>query len=279
MDPHFPLPFESSENFPQLIARIWKNRRFMFYGTVIGLLFAFLLTLSLKPHYQATMIVAPPSHDSRTDSFVEGVFVYAPNVEAHIPTGRPEFIRFEQSLRGAAVSTLIFKMDHMVDKISEDSLWRGLSNRIKSPEDLSVYLYHHIQIEPIGATPSRKITYRHPDPEFAAKLLIMLRKADDQIIRTSIKAETETKIEWLKTEFAKTLNPDHRQALAQLLMSEERRRMLLSLETPYAVNVVEEASSTPSPVIPNAPLTFVLLTLVGSLCGAIYGIFRDVVPK
>lgn len=279
MDNAFSLSTETSENLPELIARIWRGRKFVFIGIAVGFVIALLLILLLKPQYEATMIVAPPSHDSRTDSFVEGVFVYAPDVEARIPTGSPEFIRFEQSLRGAAVANLIFKMDHIVDQIGDDSLWRGSSNTIKTPQDLSLYLTQHIQVETMGATSSRKITYRHPDPEFAAKLLVMLRKADDQIIRTSVKAETETKIEWLKTEFAKTLNPDHRQALAQLLMSEERRRMLLSLETPYAVNVVEEAASTPRPVVPNRPMILVMLLFVGVACGAIYTLIRDMIQK
>lgn len=272
-------PFPASENLPELMARIWRGRKFVFWGSALGFLIALFLILTLKPQYEATMIVAPPSHDSRTDSFVEGVFVYAPDVEARIPTGSPEFIRFEQSLRGAAVASLIFKMDHIVDKIGEDSLWRGSSNGIKSPQELSLYLTRHIQVETMGATSSRKITYRHPDPEFATKLLVMIRKADDQIIRTSVKAETETKIEWLKTEFSKTLNPDHRQALAQLLMSEERRRMLLSLETPYAVNVVEEAAVTPRPVVPNRPMILVTLLLVGAACGAGYTLIRDSISK
>ena len=279
MDHRHPFSIQSSENLPELMARVWQGRKFVFWGAAAGLSVAILLILFLKPQYEATMIVAPPSHDSRTDSFVEGVFVYAPDVEARIPTGSPEFIRFEQSLRGAAVANLIFKMDHMVDKISEDSLWRGVTTTIKSPQDLSLYLTNHIQIETMGATSSRKVTYRHPDPEFAAKLLVMIRKADDQIIRTSVKTETETKIDWLKTEFAKTLNPDHRQAMSQLLMSEERRRMLLSLETPYAVNVVEEAASTPRPVVPNRPLILVMLVLIGAACGAIYTLAKDAVSK
>ena len=279
MDNRYPFSSSPSENLPELIARVWRGRKFVFWGMAVGLIIALSLIILLKPKYESTMIVAPPSHDSRTDSFVEGVFVYAPDVEARIPTGSPEFIRFEQSLRGAAVASLLFKMDHMVDKIGEDSVWRGLSNDINSSQDLSLYLANHIQVETMGATSSRKITYRHPDPDFAVKLLVMMRKADDQIIRTSVKAETETKIEWLKTEFAKTLNPDHRQAMAQLLMSEERRRMLLSLETPYAVNVVEEAASTPRPVVPNRPMIVVMLLLVGAACGAVYTLVRDSVSK
>ena len=265
----------TSENLPELVARLWHHKKYPLWGMAIGLVIAFLLISFLKPQYEATMIVAPPSYDSRTNSFVEGVLVYAPEMEARIPTGNPEFIRFEQSMRGTAVASLLFKMDNIVTQIKNDSLWRGLTNDIQTPQDLALYLQRNIKIEPMGATSSRKMTYRHADPEFASKLLVLIRKADDQIIRTSVKAETETKIAWLKTEFAKTLNPDHRQALAQLLMSEERRRMLLSLETPYAVNVIEEAASTPRPVVPHRAFILVMIMGIGAICGAVYVLMKD----
>jgi hypothetical protein len=259
-------------SLPEILIRIRQHKIFIFWGLGFGVLIATVLTLLLRPHYEASMIVAPPLHDTRTQSFVDGVMVYAPDVAAHIPTGNPEFIRFEQSLRGVAVSKVLFRMEGVVSKIEEASLWRGFSNRIESPEDLSVYLKKNIRSEPIGVTASRGIRYRHPDPEFAVKLLVLLRKVDDQIIRTSIKSETETKIEWLKTEFQKTLNPEHRQALVQLLMSEERRRMLLSLETPYAVNIVEEASASPRPVVPNRTIIFLMMGFAGGLCGALMAV-------
>lgn len=257
------------DTLPDILMRIWQRKLFVIVGFGVGLLIALILSLFLKPQFEASMIVAPPLHDTRTNSFVDGVMVYAPDIAARIPTGSPEFIRFEQSLRGVAVANLLFRMDNLANKIGEDTTWRGTSDTILTAEDLSLVLQKNIQIEPIGTTASRKISYRHPDPEFAVKLLVLMRKVDDQIIRTSVKAETETKIEWLKTEFQKTLNPDHRAALVQLLMSEERRRMLLSLETPYAVNVVEEASATPRPVVPNHPFIFLAMSMVGGLCGVI----------
>jgi len=246
-----------------------KEKKYVIAGAVIGLLIAIFLILFLKPKFEVSMIVAPQLRDSRTDSFIEGVLVYAPDVEAKIPIGSPEFIRFEQSLRGATVSSLVLSIDGIVQKISDDGVWRGSGQIIKTAEELSLYLQKNIKIETIGATTSRKITYRHPDSEFGVKLLILMRKVGDQIIRTSVKTETEKKIEWLKTELNKTLNPDHRQALVQLLMSEERRRMLLSLDTPYAVNVVEEAASSPRPVTPNRPITIVLLIVIGAICGSV----------
>ena len=266
---NYPYSAHESESLPDILSKVRQKKHFVFWGIGIGLIIAVLLSLMLKPQYEASMIVAPPLVDTRTNSFVDGVMFYAPDVTAHIPTGNPEFIRFEQSLRGVAVSSLLLQMDGVANNIAKATTWRGASQEIPSPENLSLILQKEIKIEPIGATSSRKITYRHPDPKFAVQLLLLLRKVDDQIIRTSIKSETENKIEWLKSEFQKTLNPDHRNALVQLLMSEERRKMLLSLETPYAVNVVEEASVSPKPVIPNRPFIFFMMMLAGGFCGSV----------
>lgn len=271
---NYPNSIDDTETLPDMLARIWEKKYFVFWGLGIGLIISILLIVSLRPQYEASMIIAPPLYQSLTNSFVDGVMVYAPEVTAHIPTGNPEFIRFEQSLRGVAVSSLLFKMDDIAHKIAEGTTWRWGAAEILSPEELALILQKEIKIESIGVTASRKVTYRHPDPEFAVKLLVLLRKVDDQIIRTSIKEETETKIEWLKNEFKKTLNPDHREALVQLLMSEERRRMLLSLETPYAVNVVEEASASPRPVVPNHPVIFLLMSIGGCFCGAIAALLK-----
>lgn len=265
----------ASETLPEILARVWRKKTYLFWGIGIGFCFALLLIALLKPRYEASMIVAPPSHDSRTDSFVEGVFVYAPEVEAKIPTGSPDFIRFEQSLRGSNVANLLYNIDGMVDQIEKDSLWRGVHTQVDTPEELALYLASHITIETLGATASRKITYRHPDPAFAVKLLTMLRKADDQIIRTSVKSETETKIEWLKEEFKKTLNPEHRKALAQLLMTEERRRMLLSLDIPYALSIVEEAAALPKPAVPNRMFIVLSMIFIGGICGAFLALLKE----
>ncbi len=267
-------PLPTSENLPEVLKRIWSDKKYVLWGVAFGIFIAVFLILFLKPRYEASMIVAPSLQDSRTNSFVEGVLLYSPDIEARIPTGSPEFIRFEQSLRGYSVAQLLFKMDNIVDKISEDTLWRGISNPIQSPEELAIYLDKAIQIEVMGATTSRKISYLHPDQDFAVKFLTLLRKADDQIIRTSVRAESETKINWLKKEFQKTLNPDHRQALVQLLMSEERRRMLLSLDVPYAVNVVEEASVNPRAAVPNRPVIILLMIVMGAVCGAIIALIK-----
>lgn len=239
----------------------------------MGLLGAVVLCLLLKPQYEATMIVAPAIAEDLSESFVENVMVRAPSVEAQIPTGSPNFIRFEQSFRGHGVAGVVIRMDGIKDQIIKDTLWRGAGLNLTTPEELVLYLNREVKIEPIGVTTSRRIIYRHPDPAFAVRFLGLLRKVDDQLIRTSVREETSNRIEWLKKELKDTFNPDHRQALTRLLLIEERRLMLLSLDAPYAVSVVEEAAASPKPVVPHKFLICLMMTFLGFVAAAVLILF------
>jgi len=52
-------------------------------------------------------------------------------------------------------------------------------------------------------------------------------------------------------------------------MAEERRQMLLSIETPYALSVIEDAMASPRPVVPRFVLLFPLLVLSGMVVGGV----------
>jgi len=233
------------------------------------MLFGTVLLMSLRPQYEASMIVAPVSEDQLRAGFVEGRFVTAPAREVQVPLGAPDFIRFEQSLRGAAVASLFFSMESVRPKLVEDTMWRWGENRFERYEDVMVYLGRAVSIDPVGVTASRRITYRHPDPDFAAHMLQLIRKIDDQLIRVAVRNQTDEKIQWLKNELKKTLNPDHRTAIAELLMMEERRMMLLTLDAPFAVDVIEDAAVLPRPVVPNVYLILGVSSILGMLGGVL----------
>lgn len=136
---------------------------------------------------------------------------------------------------------------------------------------MSDHLVKTIRFDPISATESFRVIYRHPDSVNGVRLLRSLVKITDQLIRLDVRKDVDARVNWLKRELKSTLNPEHRQALTRLLMAEERRRMLLSIETPYAVSVVEEATSSPRPVSPNKFLLFPVLIGLGVLVA--FGVF------
>jgi uncharacterized protein involved in exopolysaccharide biosynthesis len=261
------------ENLLALVHRVWMQRKSVALGSGAGILCALLLLVFLIPHYEATMIVSPVVQNGRSGNFLEGggqrnagPIDSGGQVGAFLPE---EFTRFEQIFREQSVASVLVKYQDIMQKVSEDRSLRFGGTEISSAAELVEYLKDKLTWEPVGASSSRRISYRHPDPEFAVKFLSRVHKITDELIRAQARVETDEQISWIKRELSKTVNPDHRQALAQLLMGEERRRMLISMDRPYAAMVVEPAAFRVRPVSPQR----LLLILLASLAGGVAGFF------
>lgn len=258
------------ENLLALIHRVWAQRRFVALGSGAGILCALLLLVLLVPHYEATMIVSPVVQNGRSGNFLEngsrngGAIDSGGQVGTFVPE---EFTRFEQIFREQSVASVLIKYQDIMQKVSEDRGVRFGGTEISSAAELAEYLKDKLTWEPLGPSSSRRISYRHPDPEFAVKFLSRVHKITDELIRAQARVETDEQISWIKRELGKTVNPDHRQALAQLLMGEERRRMLISMDRPYAAMVVEPAASRVRPVSPQRLLLVLLASVVGGVAG------------
>lgn len=270
----------SELTYSDLLRIFWGRRRFLFLSMFAGLLFAIALIFILRPQYECWMIVAPPRQGAESLNFLADDL---PPVLA--PSSRPmtskegDYVRFQQSLRGAAVASIFLKLDGVQPSLAEAAPVRGMSASISTPQLLSDYLEHDVRLEPVSDTESIRLVYRHPDPQFGEKLLRNLVKIGDQLIRLDVRKDVDARVDWLKRELKITLNPDHRQALTRLLMAEERRRMLLSIETPYAVSIVEEATSSPHPVYPSKALLLLVFLAAGLFGGAAIVLAQDHIKR
>ena len=132
------------------------------------------------------MIVAP------ADGYALGD--YASSVSdgnsLEIPFWRPkdqegvstDFYRFVYTVEGTSVASILLKDESVLAGIARDGSWRN-SAKEWTPEELSDYLDKHLKVEHLGTTPLRRLTYDHPDPEFAAAFLRKVHLVADQLIR------------------------------------------------------------------------------------------------
>lgn len=264
----------SEENLIVLLRRLWTERRLCFFGMLAGCGLFLLIGLLLKPQFPVTMIVAPYEAATEFNDFIDDMGTPAPRGMGATSADNKNFIRFSQSLRGAKVAGLLYRMDDIRAGVASGGTWRGTGTAIKSPAAMAEYLQQHIMMEPVGATQSLKITYRHPDPVFGTTFVRVLTKANDQMIKEQDKAVNAARIEWLKDSLKKSFNPDHRQALARLLLSEERRAMVLSLNETYTYQVIEGAAADARTSVPNFSLFLPLGLVLGFLCSAFIVIFK-----
>jgi LPS O-antigen subunit length determinant protein (WzzB/FepE family) len=253
-----------------LIRDMWASK---YHILIFGLLFAFLALIFIlfsTPLYRASMIIAPADGyalgdyaSSQTEGEALTIPFWRPREADGIST---DFHRFVFTIQGPAVAAILMKDPSVISGIARDGSWSSKADDW-SAEELADYLQKNIKVQHLGATPLRKISYRHPDPDFAAAFLRKAHLVADQLIRRDRRRQSETRIKYLETSLQKTANPDHRRGIASLLMQQEHIQMLANLDEPYAAIVVEPPASTPKPVWPDRMLLLAAFAVVGGGVG------------
>ena len=249
-----------------LLCDMWTAKFFIVIGVILGLVITFFYVSSVTPKYKAMMIVAA------ADGYALGD--YASTIQydriATLPFWRPkdqegastDFYRFIHTLRGTSAAIILMQDSSFVNGVN-----KNLKNKIKTPEALSLYLSRYLRVDPLGATPLRKLAYHHADPDFAVALLRKVHLVADQMIRRDRRRQSQSRIEYLNNSLGQTVNPDHRKGIANLLMQQEHIQMLANLDEAYAAIVVEPASHSPKTVWPNKPLMYFIGGALGFFLG------------
>lgn len=258
----------------ELLETFWQAKIYIVTSALCALICAIIFLVVATPRYQAVMIVAP------ADGYALGD--YASSVQydaiAALPFWRPkdqegastDFYRFIYTIRGASAANILIKDSRILSSINRNKKGR----EIRSAEELSVYLNKNIRIDPLGATPLRRISYQHPNADFSSAMLRKLHLVADQMIRRERRQQSQRRIEYLEKALRKTIHPDHRKGITNLLMQQEHIKMLANLDEAYAAIVVEPANSSPKPVWPNKMLVLIVFIFLGALLGYIVWFFK-----
>lgn len=118
------------------------------------------------------------------------------------------------------------------------------------------------------------MVFWHPDPDYAAAFLTRLHEIIDRLIREDIAREARERVTYLRSLGFQTTNPEHRRALTDLLMEQERLLMLVSMDQPYAATIIELAGTGPKPEWPAPGLLLIAAMAAGALAGYLFSILR-----
>lgn len=264
-----------------LFSDAWRGRFHIFSGLFLGGLIAFFLLVLAVPHGGAQMVIAPALP---IDLIVSSQSSSGSDLGLAAQKGaavNQNFERFQTVASGAAAASLLLRSEEIVRGLSKDRAFR-----FSKPESgwnsakLAEYIGRRVSFDPIGETSLRRMRYMHPDREFAAVFLQRLHSIADGLIRYNTRREVNGRIDYLRGELEKTRNPEHRRALADLLMEQERLRMLVSIDQPYAAVVVEPAFVVSGLRWPDAALIFPVFACAGALAGfAVFSLRRPSVSR
>ncbi|MGB4056613.1 MAG: hypothetical protein WBK77_00840 [Alphaproteobacteria bacterium] len=244
----------------------------IFTGAVLALAFVYFAV----PYYRISMIVAPASPMVGDVSAVLPPFSMVPRgLSGGGPENAPDFVRFEAMMAGPTVAERLLQDDKILRGLSLDKNFQFFErNEDWTPEEMAEYIGKRARLEPVGATMLRRVIYYHPSPEFGVYFVHRLHRVTDDVIRERVRAEAGGRVYYLQEEGVKAANPEHRRALTGLLLDEERRLMLSSIDHAYAAAVVEAPSASPKPRWPDAMLVLPVLMFSGAVAGfLLHGLF------
>jgi uncharacterized protein involved in exopolysaccharide biosynthesis len=80
----------------------------------------------------------------------------------------------------------------------------------------------------------------------------------------------QQRLDYLQARLKDNQNPYHRASLSHLLTEQEQLMMILNLDEPFLMEVVEPASTLPHPIWPRKSLILVLMAFFGAMMGGVF---------
>jgi uncharacterized protein involved in exopolysaccharide biosynthesis len=142
--------------------------------------------------------------------------------------------------------------------------------------DLVRYLRSRILVQQIGNTPMRRISYRHPDPEFARLLLNRLYAATEGQLRTIAVRGNATMIDEYARMIHVTSDLEHKRALWATLIGHERFATMMNVDLPLAADLLEPAAADALPDTPDPAMVLPIAIAAGLVLGLILVFLRTI---
>lgn len=254
----------------------WQAKFYLlFFGLIFaGMAFAF-ITMANR-FYRAEMIIAPANHMGQGMQGASLIGEGSIRIRHEDLQSTAAFVRFESIYNGVSVASILVKDKEILAALAFDRAFEFSKAKTGwRAETFSEYLKKRVKLEPISGTSLRKLIYLHPDRKFAAYMIGRVHSITDEIIRARISLETNERIRYLNNQMVATNNPDHRRSLVGLLMEQERLRMMVSLDQPYAANVIEPQSVSSRPRWPDPYVIYPAFIFAGLFLGfLIFGFVR-----
>ncbi len=253
---------------------VWRAKYYMLCFGVLSLIAAVCFLSFAQSFYRAEMIVAPARPMGQgvlSSSYVgEGSI----QVQHEDLRSNAAFIRFENIYDGVSVASILMSDDKILSALAFDRAFEfSKGQKDWNAEKLSEYIGRRVKLEPVSGTYLRRLVYSHPDRKFAAYMVGQVHRISDEIIRARLLREANGRIEYLNLGLSNVMNPEHRKSLTALLMEQERLKMMVSLDEPYAASVIEPPSVSAKPRWPDPYMIYPVFLFVGLFLGFVsYGL-------
>lgn len=257
-----------------VLADMWRAKLYLVLGALVGCLLAGGVMFLAVPQTKMSMLVAPanPLNDAGVGGQGSVVMRFLTQ-RAGVDNARG-FTRFENMYSGVSVAKILIEDPKIMKAVQVDRRFIFMADRADmSAEKLADYIARKVRLEPAGVSSFRRLTYWHSHPPAGEYVVARIHAVTDQLIRSAVQRGAEERIVYLNTKIAETPHLEHRKALTELLLEQERLLMLASIDQPYAAAVIEPPSRYYKAQWPNGTLLFFVFAMIGGFVGfMIYGL-------
>lgn len=277
------LAFSSEPTLADILRDLWRANLYLAAGGVFGFLCAFLFLLMAVPQYRASMLVAPTTRSGTPDISAlfpnNASFAMEYVMQSFGPGDSSDFMRFEAILREPSVAEKLLSDEKVA--VGMRSAKRLIFSQARPPAtaaEMALWLQRNLVIEPVSQTRLKRVSLRHPDPDFTVYMLDRIYEAADSLMRKDLAEKTERRIGYLRDTIDKTMHPEHRRVLTQLLMDQEQIGMVLAVGEPFAAQMAEPPAASAEPVWPRRMIVLPVFVLAGMFAGYFAYMLRGVRP-
>lgn len=279
---------------------LWRARWRILGGTMMGLLIGCAAVLSIQPEYTVKMVVGPVSANGTASMGTPAAHLNEMeigNASMANPESLSDYDRYLQLLTSPSVAENLishvpgilplFFPDKWDAKKKEWVLpWQAIPaeiiNRARggaawqapTADDLSSRLKAMLQQRVIGATPMRELRLRHADRGFAITLLYAMHQAADNVLREEAERRSVAISHYIEKQLETVKLQEHRQVLSEMLAAQERIRILVSVDLPYAADIIQPPATGQQPDTPQPWPIIIFGGLAGFILTAIFSSLR-----
>ncbi|MFP5514295.1 MAG: hypothetical protein ACLGJC_14545 [Alphaproteobacteria bacterium] len=124
-------------------------------------------------------------------------------------------------------------------------------------------LHDRLVIDMLRSGPMRRVTLRHADRVTALDLLGRVAAATDAHLRAEAARRSAAQIAHIKDRLGAVTVAEHRQALSDLLLDQERVAMMIGVDLPFAADIIQPPGAAALPDWPNPAVVVPLAGMAG----------------
>ncbi len=283
-----------------LFLRVWRGKWIIVatIAVVVGL-----VTLWLKiaePAYTARMVIAPAGEaGGGTMGGLSQYLGLASLAGIDLPSEQnlSAFDQFAELAKSVTVAERLQDKYGVLEIVFEES-WDAQNKRWQAPQGivgrvlgrvraffglpawtppsskaLAEYLKEELRLTPVGATAMHVLEFDHKDPKFAVQFLRWIHREDDELIREQAQERTSRQLAYIESKLATVTVAEQRLSLVELLSAQEKRMMMITVDLPFAAQIIEPPVASQAPTFPK-PFLALALAIAGGLFVGFFLVFQ-----